>query len=101
MDNEGKKEKKSNVVTIIFGVLMVVLFGGWAFMLLTDYNNVKQGNDPSFCFFGKTEEKEPLGTITTHKCLGYKVVSYKKEDSSLTEFNPLWQKNKKLEDINK
>ena len=101
MDNEVKEKKKRNIFSIIISVLMLILFGLWAFMLFNDYNNIKAGDEPKYCFFGKTEEKETEGTIITYRCLGYKVVYYQKEDSTLTEFVPLWQKNKKLEDINR
>jgi hypothetical protein len=99
MENEEKKKK--SILSIIIGIILVAMFAAWAFMLLSDYNNVKQSIEPKYCFFGKKEEKESLGKITTYMCLGYKVVFYQKEDSTLTEFNPLWEKNKKLEDINR
>ena len=98
---EEKKKKEKNPVVRVLEVLIILLFLVWAFMLYHDYDNVKASKKPDFCFFGEDEEKLDLGTITTYKCIGYKVVKYKTEDASMTEFSALWQGNRKLEDINK
>ena len=100
---EAKEENKKVRILIkrITGFLMVALFVVWGILLYHDYDNIKKGTKPDFCIFGEEKTKEDLGTIVTYKCLGYKVVSYKTEDASMTEFIPLWQENKKLSEINK
>ncbi len=100
---EAKEENKKvrKLIKRITGFLMVALFVVWGILLYHDYDNIKKGIKPDFCIFGEEKTKEKLGTIVTYKCLGYKVVSYKTEDASMTEFVPLWQENKKLSEINK
>lgn len=100
---EAKEENKKvrTLIKRITGFLMVALFVVWGILLYHDYDNIKKGVKPDFCIFGEEKTKEKLGTIVTYKCLGYKVVSYKTEDASMTEFVPLWQENKKLSEINK
>lgn len=100
---EAKEENKKvrTLIKRITGFLMVALFVVWGILLYHDYDNIKKGSKPDFCIFGEEKTKEKLGTTVTYKCLGYKVVTYKTEDASMTEFIPLWQENKKLSEINK
>jgi hypothetical protein len=94
-------DKKSSPVRLIVMGVIIVLFIIWAFLVYSDYGAVKNGAEPKFCLFGKNETEEKQGTIKTCTGLGYKVVQYRIADAKMTEFIPIWQKNKTLEDIHK
>ena len=103
VNTEPEKPKKNvkKIVVRVIELLIIVVFVVWAYMLYSDYDSVKQSHKPKYCFFGVKTEKQKLGTIEVYKCMGYKVVTYKTEDAKMTEFVPIWQGNRKLEDINK
>ena len=94
-DKEGLTPKK------VVGAIIIVLFLIWAFFLYSDYDSAKNGQTPKYCFFGESVEEYDIGKITVNRGLGYKVVRYETEDTSLLEFSALWQQNKRLEDISK
>jgi len=101
------KKKKSNPVLLVILFLLIIFFGAWAFIVYQDFGRVKSNKEPQFCWFGTvTEEikvtesyKGPEGTIVTCTGPGYKVVKYTTINFKVTEFVPLWEVNKTLQEL--
>ena len=93
-------KKVSPVRMVILGAILLV-FAIWAFLVYTDFGNIKKNEEPQFCFFG-TKKQEIKGEGSIEECigLGYKVVKYQTLDARMTEFVPLWEKTKTLDVLN-
>ena len=90
-------KKVSPVRMVILGAVLLV-FAIWAFLVYTDFGNIKKNEEPQFCFFGtKTQEIKGKGSIEECIGLGYKVVKYQSLDARMTEFVPIWEKTKTLD----
>ena len=90
-------KKVSPVRMVILGAVLLV-FAIWAFLVYTDFGNIKRNEEPQFCFFGtKKQEIKNKGSIEECLGLGYKVVKYQTYDARMTEFVPLWEKTKTLD----
>ena len=94
-------KKPSPVRMVILGAILLV-FAIWAFLVYTDFGNIKRNEEPQFCFFGTTEQEIKEGDFVKGKInecigLGYKVVKYETLDARMTEFVPLWEKTKTLD----
>ena len=91
-------KKKSPLGKIIF-VILLLLFGVWAYLVYTDHELVSRGDNPKYCFWPQEIKKYENGTI--EECYGilYKVIKYRKEGERLDELVPIWVKTKSLDDI--
>lgn len=91
--------KKSSPVKIIIFLIVLALFVSWAFLVYSDYGRVKASQDPQYCVFGTNVDETKEGTITECIGLGYKVIKYKTLDIKMTEFVPVWEKTKTLQEL--
>jgi len=96
-------KKKNLVLTIIVPpiifLIFLALFVAWAFLVYSDYGRVKASQDPQYCVFGTNVNETEDGTITECIGLGYKVIKYKTLDIKMTEFVPVWEKTKTLQEL--
>jgi hypothetical protein len=97
------EEKKSNPLVKVLLVIILILFGIWAFIVYTDYSRVREQKDPKYCFWKEETKEFENGTIESCKGLGYKVVNYEKLSDNgsekVYEFIPIWVKTKTLDEI--
>jgi hypothetical protein len=109
IDTSSLDKKKKSPVLLIILFLIIIIFGIWAFLVYQDYGRVKEGKAASYCWFGSTHTeyvksdsyKGYEGTIDTCTGPGYKVVIYKTVAFKVTEFVPVWEKTKTLDEVAK
>lgn len=92
-----KKEGKSLLSRIINIALWIVLFV-WMALVLTDYIQVRNEEEPKFCWFNEKTTEYSDGTVTECTGLGYKVINYKRSNFKAIEFGPFWLKDRTAED---
>ena len=108
-NQEQNKKKKHSPILLIILFIIIIIFGVWAFFVYHDYGRVKASKEPDYCWLGKshTEYKKSdsyngyEGTIDICKGPGYKVIVYKTVAFKVTEFVPMWEKTKTLEEVDK
>ena len=91
-------KKKSPLGKIIF-VIILLLFGVWAYMVYVDHELVTKGEEPKYCFWPQETKTYENGTIEECYGLLYKVIKYRKEGESLDELVPIWVETRSLDDI--
>jgi hypothetical protein len=92
--SKEKKEKKDSGEKSLFSkiiniVLWIVLFA-WMAIVLVDFIEVRNENEPKFCFFNKKTITYDDGNVTECLGLGYKVIKYNRETLKAIEFGPFW-----------
>lgn len=79
----------------ILDVLIIILFIGWLYMIVTDYVKVKNGEKAVFCLEHVIYDFID-GSAEECKALGYKVYYYDRDSLNVkTDFGPFWMEMKK------
>ena len=74
----------------IFNILIIILFVGWCYIIISDYIKVKNGEKAKFCI-RYTIYDYTDGSVNECTGLGYKVYYYNRESVNVkTEFGPFW-----------
>ena len=91
--NQVQPKKKKHVVRKIFNFLITIALFAWIAVIVYDFYNVQNKNEPKFCFT-KGETKNDDGTVSWCKGAGYIAYKYDYGDVVAYEFGPFWQEVK-------
>ena len=79
----------------ILNVLIILVFIGWLYLIITDYMKVKDGEKAVYCISTSIHEFED-GSVEECFGLGYKVYYYDRTSLNVrTDFGPFWMEMKK------
>jgi hypothetical protein len=84
--NNGEKSLFSKIVNI---ALWIILFA-WMAIVLFDFIQVRNENEPKFCVFDKKTITYEDGNVEECLGIGYKVIKYNRETLNAIEFGPFW-----------
>ena len=88
--NQAQPKKKKHVVRKIFNFLITVALLVWIGIVLYDFYNVNNKNEPKFCI-SNGETKTEDGTVKWCKGAGYVAYKYSYGDVEAYTFGPFWQ----------
>ncbi len=91
--NQVQPKKKKHIFRKIFNFLITIALLAWIFMIIYDFYNVQNKNEPKFCF-KKGETKNDDGTVKWCKGAGYVTYNYDYGNVVAYEFGPFWQELK-------
>ncbi len=88
--NQVQPKKKKHVIRKIFNFLITVALLVWIGIVLYDFYNVNNKNEPKFCI-STGETKNEDGTVKWCKGAGYVTYKYNYGDVEAYTFGPFWQ----------